>query len=271
MRMNVSHVPSEQAHSYDSRESAFFRLEDFKSRLRPDFAFVPLARGAQAPQARNGCRFLRKIFQLQTRQRCRARGYGEQRESAEKKNPQEAAALYVAHFSSPRNFHWITNDPLAAVLSRFVFWIKSVRAPGRALDGICSVMWIIPNPAGCFAITVTSPGPDTPYVILASSPLSENTQRSKVELPLAGLCSATGLPESEQELFSTENMPSAATLMSTSLPCALTPAVVGSTTTMSFPVADGELLLRAITSSEAFGMATTRKTALELLPSGFST
>ena len=106
-------------------------------------------------------------------------------------------------------------------------------------------MWIIPNPAGCFAITVTSPGPDTAYVMLVSSPLSENTQRSKVELPLAGLGSATGLPESEQELFARENMPSAATLMSTSLPCALTPAVVGSTTIMSLPVADGELLLRA--------------------------
>src|SRR5579863_2674290 len=132
-------------------------------------------------------------------------------------------------------------------------------------------MWIIPNPAGCFAITVTSPGPDTAYVMPVSSPRSENTQRSKVELPLAGLCSATGLPESEQELFATENMPSAATLMSTSLPCALTPAVVGSTTTMSLPVAFGETALNAMTSSDAFGMATTRETPLDFVPSGFWT
>src|SRR5580704_4072952 len=131
-------------------------------------------------------------------------------------------------------------------------------------------MWIIPNPAGCFAITVTSPGPDTPNVMLVSSPLSENTQRSKVELPLAGLGSATGLPESKQELLATENMPSAATLMSTSLPCALAPAVVGSTTTMSFPVAAGDALLSAITSTEAFGDATTSETALDFVPFGFS-
>src|ERR1700731_3757982 len=133
MRMNVSHLPSEQTHRYDSRESAFFRLEHFKSRLGPDFASVPLARGAQAPHTRDGCRFLRKIFQLQPGQRCCARGHGEQGESAQKENPQELAALYVAHFPSPHKFHWITSAPLAAVLSRFAFWIKSVRAPGKAL------------------------------------------------------------------------------------------------------------------------------------------
>src|SRR5579872_6602409 len=111
----------------------------------------------------------------------------------------------------------------------------------------------MPSPAGCFVSTVTSPGPETVYVMLVSNPLSEKTQTSNVVLPLAGRCRGIGLPESAQELFVTENMPSAATLMSTSLPCALTPAVVGSTTTMSLPVAVGEALLSAIHRSKCSG------------------
>src|SRR5580704_233313 len=148
--------------------------------------------------------------------------------------------------------------------------MKSVRAPGKALAGICSVTWIIPSPAGCFVMTATSPGPETVYVMPVSSPLSENTERSNVVLPLAGRCNGIGLPESEQELFTTENIPRAATLMSTSLPCALTPAVVGSTTTTSLPVTAGDALLRAITSSDVFGGTTMRETALDFVPSGFS-
>src|SRR5260370_30737020 len=59
------------------------------------------------------------------------------------------------------SFQFTSSTPLAAVLSRFVFCMKSVRAPGAALAGTCSVRWIIPSPAGCLAITATSPAPDT--------------------------------------------------------------------------------------------------------------
>src|SRR6266404_5141550 len=48
-------------------------------------------------------------------------------------------------------------------------------------------------------------------------------------------------------------------------------AVVGSTTTMSFPVATGALPLRAITSSETFGAATMSDTAYDFVPPGFWT
>src|SRR5216683_3279637 len=65
------------------------------------------------------------------------------------------------HAVAQSSFQFTSSTPLAAVLSRFVFWTKSVRAPGAALAGICSVRWMIPSPAGCFAITATSPDPDT--------------------------------------------------------------------------------------------------------------
>src|SRR5277367_304724 len=118
-------------------------------------------------------------------------------------------------------------------------------------------------------MTVTSPGPVTVYVMLVSSPLSEKTQMSYVVLPLAGLGSGMGLPVSEHALVAVENMPSAATLRSTSFPCALMPAVVGSTTVMSLPVDAGDALLSAITSSDTFGGATTRETAFDSVPLGF--
>jgi len=82
-------------------------------------------------------------------------------------------------------------------------------------------------------------------------------QRSNVALPLAGRCSGIGLPASEQELFATKNKPSAATFRSTSWPCALTLAVVGSTKTMSLPAAAGAVLLSAIASLVALVAATT--------------
>src|SRR5216683_905446 len=53
---------------------------------------------------------------------------------------------------------------------------------------------------------------------------------------LAGRSNVTGFPASEHELFVVENAPSAATFKSRSLPGTETPAVVGSTTTMSFAV-----------------------------------
>src|SRR5271168_2054954 len=128
---------------------------------------------------------------------------------------------------------------------------------------------MMPSPAGCLAITETSPAPETVYVMLLSSPLSEKMQMSAVVVPLAGLVSGTGFPASVQELLEVEKAPSAATFRSTSFPPALTPAVVGSTTTMSCPVAAGVVLLSEIASSEVFGAATASETTLDVVPPGF--
>ena len=128
---------------------------------------------------------------------------------------------------------------------------------------------MIPSPAGCFAITVTSPGPDTVYVMLVSNPLCEKRQMSAVAVPLAGRTSGIGLPPSVHALFTVENTPSAATLESRSFPGTDAPAVVGSTTTMSFLVALGAALLSAITSSELFGGATMSEATLDFVLSGF--
>src|SRR5947209_7799409 len=92
--------------------------------------------------------------------------------------------------------------------------------------------------------------------MLVSSPLCEKRQMSAVEVPLAGRCSAIGLPPSVHVLLSVMNSPSAATFRSRSLPGTETPAVVGSTTMMSFPVAAGALPLSEMISSDTFGVAT---------------
>src|SRR5256714_13228136 len=105
--------------------------------------------------------------------------------------------------------------------------------------------------------------------MLVSSPPGEKRQISAAEVPLSGRCNATGLPASTQELFNVENRPSAATVRSTSAPGTETPAVVGSTTTMSFPVASGAALVSEITSSETLGAATTSDNAFDVLASGF--
>src|SRR6202166_1353881 len=106
--------------------------------------------------------------------------------------------------------------------------------------------------------------------MLASSPLCEKRQTSAVATPLCGRVSITGLPPSVQELFIAEKLPSAATSKS-SLPGTDTPAVVGSTTTMSSPETSGAPALNEMTSSETLGTATTNETALDRVPSGFST
>src|SRR5712664_41163 len=105
--------------------------------------------------------------------------------------------------------------------------------------------------------------------MLVSKPLCEKTQMSAVEVPLAGRGNGIALPPSVQELFVVENAPSAATSRSKSFPGTETPAVVGSTTTVSLPLAAGAALLSAITSSELFGAASTSNTAFDFLPSGF--
>src|SRR2546425_5419601 len=105
--------------------------------------------------------------------------------------------------------------------------------------------------------------------MLVSNPLCEKRQMSAVDVPLAGRTTGIALPPSVHELLAVENTPSAATFKSRSLPATDTPAVVGSTTTMSLPVALGAALLSVITSSEAFGAATTREITFDFVPSGF--
>src|SRR2546427_8318602 len=86
--------------------------------------------------------------------------------------------------------------------------------------------------------------------MLVSNPLCEKMQMSAVTVPLTGRCSGIALPPRVHVLLLVTNRPSAATFKSKSLPGTEIPAVVGSTTTMSFPVAAGAMLLSAITSSE---------------------
>src|SRR5579885_452026 len=105
--------------------------------------------------------------------------------------------------------------------------------------------------------------------MLVSNPLCEKRQMSAAEVPLAGRLSTTGFPVSEQVFVAVANAPTAATFKSTLLPGDETPAVVGSTTTMSLPVAFGAPLVNAICSSEGLGAATTSATTLDFVPSGF--
>src|SRR5579859_2035115 len=101
--------------------------------------------------------------------------------------------------------------------------------------------------------------------MLVSRPLAENRQISAAAKPEAGRTSAMGFPASEQEFAEVEKTPSAATLRSTSAPGCETPAVVGSTTTMSLPVAEDAPLVSGMISSATFGAATTRKTLLDVV------
>src|SRR5260370_38836870 len=78
-----------------------------------------------------------------------------------------------------------------------------------------------------------------------------------------------GFPASVHVLVAVAKFPSAASFKSGLAPGTETPAVVGSTTTMSFAVAALATLVSAIDSSEAFGGATTRLTALDFELSGF--
>jgi hypothetical protein len=86
--------------------------------------------------------------------------------------------------------------------------------------------------------------------------------------PVAGRGSVTGFPASEQELLAVEKTPRAATLRSTSAFGRETPAVVESTTTMSFAEAEGAALVREMISSEALRAATMRETLLEVVLPG---
>src|ERR1700687_64700 len=107
--------------------------------------------------------------------------------------------------------------------------------------------------------------------MLVSRPLAEKRQMSAAASPVAGRGRGTGFPASEQELLAVEKTPRAATLRSTSALGRETPAVVGSTTTMSFVLAEGAAVVSEMTSSEVLGAATTRERLLEVVASGLRT
>src|SRR5216683_2076199 len=100
--------------------------------------------------------------------------------------------------------------------------------------------------------------------MLESRPLAEKRQMSATATPVAGRCKATGFPASEQELLAVEKAPRAATFRSTSALGRETPAVEGSTTTMSLDVAEGAALVREMISSDGLRAATMRETLLDV-------
>src|SRR5260370_28962393 len=69
--------------------------------------------------------------------------------------------------------------------------------------------------------------------MLVSNPLCEKMQTSAVAVPLLGRCNEIALPPRVHVLLLVTNGPNAATFKSRSLAGTETPAVVGSTTTMS--------------------------------------
>src|SRR5690242_9878939 len=101
-----------------------------------------------------------------------------------------------------------------------------------------------------------------------SNPLWENTQISAAMEPLAGRTTGIGFPARLQLLVAVEKTPNAPTFRSTEEPGASTPAVVGSTTTMSLPSDSGAAALRLIERSDVFGGAITKAMLLEVAPSG---
>src|SRR5260370_39128443 len=107
--------------------------------------------------------------------------------------------------------------------------------------------------------------------MLVSRALAEKRQMSAAATPLAGRCNGTGFPASEQELVAVEKTPRAATLRSTSAFGRETPAVVGSTTMMSWAVAEGAPLVREMIASAGLGGITMRETLFEGGPVGVRT
>src|SRR5260370_25864014 len=96
-----------------------------------------------------------------------------------------------------------------------------------------------------------------------SSALAEKRQMSVAATPEAGRCNGMGFPAREQELVAVEKTPRAATLRSTSAFGMETPAVVGSTTMMSWAGAEGALLGREMIASAGVGAITMGGTLLE--------
>src|SRR5260370_37737419 len=104
-----------------------------------------------------------------------------------------------------------------------------------------------------------------------SSPLAEKREMSVAATPEGGRCNGMGFQAREQELVAVEKTPRAATLRSTSAFGMETPAVVGSTTMMSWAVAEGALLVREMIASAVLGAITMRETLLEVVAFGLRT
>src|SRR5882762_4926133 len=105
--------------------------------------------------------------------------------------------------------------------------------------------------------------------MLVANPVCEKRQMSKVAAPLAGRKTTIGFPSSEHVLVPAEKLPSAAIFKSRSSPGKDTPAVVGWTTKMSCPAAEGDDVVSVMLSSETFGRTTTSETLFDREPPGF--
>src|SRR5208337_5612096 len=106
--------------------------------------------------------------------------------------------------------------------------------------------------------------------MLVSKPASAKRQMSAATVPEEGHTSGIGFPASVQVFVEVVNRPIAATSRSRLVSVVSSPAVVGSTTVMSLPVAAGELLVSVTTSSLLPGVTITRSTTFEVLVSGFT-
>src|SRR5258708_33715350 len=105
--------------------------------------------------------------------------------------------------------------------------------------------------------------------MLVANPACEERQMSTVAAALAGGKTTIGFPSSEHVLVPVEKFPSAAIFKSRLSPGTDTPAVVGWTTKMSWPAAEGDDVVSVKLSSKAFGWTTTRETLFDREPSGF--
>src|SRR5580704_16837980 len=131
----------------------------------------------------------------------------------------------------------------------------------------------MPNPSGCFPIIVMSAaaGPVIEYANDGSSPLTEKTQMSIVAVPDASRVITSHPAPSVHVSAATEKMPAAATAMVTSCCAASEPAVEGSTTIMSLPVAEGLVGVSGIISTVVGDGTTTKFTMLDCTRLGFWT
>src|ERR1700676_2036108 len=130
---------------------------------------------------------------------------------------------------------------------------------------------MIPRPSGSRVVITMSAGdgPLSVYVKDGSRPLTENTHKSAVTVPPNGRKIVTGLPPSVQCDVPTTQIPIAATFKLTFPAAPDPPLVLSSTTTMSFPVAEGAPGVSGIVSGPKPGASTTKVTVFESVPSGF--
>ena len=113
------------------------------------------------------------------------------------------------------------------------------------------------------------PGPVSEYVNEGSRPLTEKTQMSIVAVPDAGRVTTSEPAPSVQVFAAGEKIPIAATAMVTFGCGASDPAVEGSTTMMSLPLAEGFAGVSGIMSTFDDKATTTKFTVFDCVKSGF--